>query len=291
MDSNIRIINLKNNKEISIQSRLKDSGIICTNFNEGAPQGDFQKIKGVNQLGQTINSTSLSEREIILEGIIIGENRTQVEVIRNQLVSILNPLDNILLKYTDDNINKEIMLRPEVVPVFSVGVSTEQLESFMINFNAAYPLWVDQKEILVDIQTWESNFEFEFELSSEGVEFAKKGPNEISFINTGHMEAPIEMYFTAPALNPKIALNNKEYIKVNEKINDGEVLYICTSYGNTRVEIIKSNGDRKNASGYIDIFSSFFKLPIGENTISYSTDGDYIPQSVLIKYKNQYLSL
>ncbi|MDQ0150563.1 phage tail domain-containing protein [Eubacterium multiforme] len=291
MYSSIKVINLVNNKEINIESNVDQNGIVCTKFLDSQPKGIFEKIKGLNQIGQSINSATLSEREIVIEGIIIGENLMQVEIFKSELVYIFNPVQDVLLKYNDENIEKEIIVRATSIPIFSDEVNTNNLRKFIITLSADYPLWMDQKENNINIETWESNFEFPFCIESEGIELARKGPNQIEIINNGQMKAPLEIYFKAPALNPKIILNNNEYIKVNKKINDGEILYICTAYGKKRVEIIKENGLRENAYGYIDIFSKFFSLPVGNNIISYSTDGDFIPQTVIVKYKNQFLSL
>ncbi|GAA0735455.1 phage tail domain-containing protein [Clostridium oceanicum] len=291
MECSIKLINLRNKEEINIESYVKENGVLCTKFQDNQPKGEFTKIKGVNQIGQSVNSTSLTERDIVLEGIIIGKDRNQVEIFKKQLVSILNPMDKILIQYTNDYVKKEIKVVSISVPVFSIELNTKNLLGFMVNLEAPYPLWQDQKESITNIETWEGGLEFPFELTSSGFELARKGPNEIELVNSGQMEAPLEFYFKAPALNPKIILNNNQYIKVNKKINDGEMLYISTAYGMKRVEIIKSDGRKENAYNYIDINSCFFKLFTGYNIISYSTEGSYIPQSVIVKYKNQYLSL
>lgn len=287
----IQVINLKNNKKITLESYINGNGILCTIFEDTQPKADFQKSKGFGQQGQSINHVSLTEREINIEGLVIGDNLTQTEVLKRQVVSIFNPLDDLLLKYTDNNVNKEIIVKAENVPIFSMDINTKNLKKFTVTLDAPYPLWQDQEETIVNVETWESKFEFPFCLESTGVEIGIKGPNEIEFMNEGEMKAPLEFYFKAPALNPKIMLNNKEFIQVNRQLKDGDTLYIKTMYGDTRVEIIKSTGERENAYGYIDPFSTFFSLPSGSNIISYSTEGDFIPQSVIVRYKNQYLSL
>lgn len=291
MYCSIKLINLTNKKSVNIESDINDNGIVCTNFSDNQIKGDFQRTKGVNQLGQSINSATLSVRDIVLEGVIVGENLTQREILKRELVVVLNPLDDVLLEYTDDSVQKAIIVRATNVPVFDRELNTKNLRKFMVQLDAEYPLWQDQIYTTINVETWKSNFEFPFSISGIGIEFAIKGPNEIEFINNGEIEAPLEFYFKAPALNPKIILNGKEYIKVNRQLNERETLYISTAYGHTKVEIMKPTGEKENAYGYIDINSTFFKLPVGNNIISYSTEGDFIPQSVIVKYKNQYLSL
>lgn len=208
---------------------------------------------------------------------------------------ILNPLQDVILKYNEDYVNKEIVIRAEEIPKFSTNYNTnnENGLAFKCSLNASYPFWQDQDENVANIETWEGGLQFDFEMPSDGLEFAIKGPNELKFTNYGDVESPLEIFFNGPALNPGIALNNNKFIKLNKQIQDGETLYISTAYGNKKVEIVKSDGNRENAYNYIDIKStlSLFNLKVGDNVLSYSTEGDFIPQSVIIKYRNKYLSL
>lgn len=285
-----------------MESFVKGTGILLTMFEDEQPKGEFSKFKGVNQYGQSINSTSLSERPINIEGIILADTRDQVEVLKRQLVRVLNPLQDILLKYNENYVSKEIIVRAEEVPTFPADCknSKEKVQVFKCSLTANYPFWQDQSESLTNVETWEGGFEFEFELPSDGIEFATKGPNELELINYGDVASPLEIFFNGPALNPVIMLSNAKidggeqvFIKVNKQIQDMETLHISTAYGSKKVEIIKSDGSCENAYNYIDIKSSLslFNLEVGSNILSYGTDGDFIPQSVIIKYKNKYLSL
>ena len=293
--THIELSNNEKNLSIAMDSYVKGTGVLLTSFNDGQIQGEFSKLKGVNQYGQSISTTSLSERPIDIEGIILADNREQIEVLKKQLVKILNPLQDVLIKYNEDYINKEIIVRAEEIPKFSTDYRTnnENALAFKCSLNASYPFWQDQNENVTNIETWEGGFEFEFEINAAGIEFAKKGPNELTFINHGDVESPLEIFFNGPALNPTIKLNNNKFIKLNKQIQDTETLYISTMYGKKRVEVIKSDGDRENAYNYIDIKSnlSLFNLEVGSNILSYSTEGVFIPQSVIIQYKNKYLSL
>jgi len=293
--TSIELINKENNLNVTIESFVKGTGVLLTSFEDGQIQGEFSKFKGVNQHGQSINSTSLSERPFSIEGIILADNREQIEVLKRQLVRILNPLQDVLLKYNENYISKEIVVRAEEIPKFSTDYKTnhENGLAFQCSLNASYPFWQDQEENVTNIETWEGGFEFEFEIPSTGIEFAKKGPDKLEFINYGDIESPLEILFNGPALNPIITLNGDKFIKLNKQILDTETLYISTAYGNKKVEIIKSDGNRENAYNYIDIKStlSVFNLEVGSNTLSYSTDGNFIPQSVIVEYKNKYLSL
>lgn len=293
MEKKIELINTKNKLNCFMESFLKGNGILLTLFQDEQIQGEFSKFKGVNQYGQSINSSSLSEKEINIEGIILADSREQIEVFKRQLVRILNPLNDVLLKYNTEYIKKEIIIRADEIPRFPLDYknSKKNVQVFKCALNASYPFWQDQKEEVNNIENWEGGFEFPFELTPLGIEFARKGPDKIELINNGDIESPLEILFNGPALNPMIKLNNDKFVKVNKKIEDNEVLYISTAYGKKKVEIIKSDGTRENAYNYIDIKSTLFNLETDTNILEYKTEGSFIPQSVIVKYKNKYLSL
>lgn len=291
----IEFINKENKVSITLDSYVGDVGILLTLFEDEEIQGEFDKYKGINQHGQSINSTLLGERPINIEGIILAYDREQIEILKRQLVRTLNPLQDVLLKYNNKYINKEIIIRADHIPRFSAEYKTNNnlALAFSCSLTAYYPFWQDQEENVTNIETWEGGLEFAFEIPTDGIEFAKKGPNELELVNYGDVESPLEIYFNGPALNPMVRLNNNRFIKLNKQLLESETLYISTMYGSKKVEIIKSDGTRENAYNYIDIKSTLllFNLDVGVNLLSYSTDGDFIPQSVIIKYKNKYLSL
>lgn len=294
----IELINSLINESVTVESCIYD-GILLTYFEDGQVEAEFTKYKGVNQYGQSISKTSLSERPIKLNGTILADNREQIEILKKQLVRVLNPLQDVLLKYNTEYIHKEITIRAEHIPRFSTTFETNNdlALAFQCSFNAAYPFWMDQDENVTNIETWEGGIEFELEIPGDGVEFARRGLNELEIINYGDIYSPVEIFFSGPALNPSISIansNTKEqiFIKVNKQIKEGETLYISTAYGSRKVEIIKDD-IKENAFNYIDLKStiSLFNLEVGRNILRYSTEGDFLPQSVIIKYKNKYLSL
>lgn len=287
----IEILNKDNNKSITLDSYVFENGILITAFDEGEIPAIFNKIKGVNQIGSSLNHSTLETRNMTLEAMILGEDRIQIEALKSSIDSVLNPMDDLIIKYTDDYKKKEIKGRVVSTPKYSSNYNTnnDNALALKIDIECFNPLWADQVETIMNVETWIDGFEFEFELTSLGIEFARKGPNEVEIIN-GNIEAPLEIYFKGPALNPQIVLNNRYFIKVNKSLQEGETLYIRTNYGDKAVKVIKGDSVEQ-AYNYLDVESNFFNLDSGINTLSYKTDGDFLPQSVVIKYKKHYLSL
>lgn len=289
---NIEIINKNKNKSIIFEDFIKDTGILLTKFDPGNIPAIFNTVKSVGQIGKSNNSTTLEDRIVRVEAIILSDYRDTIEEIKKTVDDILNPLNELLIKYNSDNISKQIECKCVSTPSYSTDYHTNNSNalSFSQEFECFNPLWQSQSSTTCRIETWGDGFEFEFELAEDGVEFAKKFPDVIEINNTGNVEAPLEIYFKGPALNPKISLNFNEFIKVNKKIEDDETLYISTPFGHKKVLILGAN-ETKQAYNYVDVKSTFFNLPSGKSLITYETEGDYLPQSVYLKYRKNYLSI
>lgn len=287
----IEIINMRTNESISMDSYIFGEGVLITEFNPGSIPATFNKVKGVNQNGVFRLTTTLEERQMELTAIILNSSRVEIEAVKSKIDDVLNPADDLKLKYTNDNIAKECICAADSTVQYSIEniLNSESALEFKVSFECFNPFWTDQVETILNVETWEGGFEFDFEILSDGIEFARKGPNEIEILN-GSVEAPLEIFFKGPALNPKVTLNNSEFIKVNKALKEAETLYIKTNYGEKIVEIRKTTGVEQ-AYNYIDIQSKFFSLKPGKNTLMYATEGDFLPQSVIIQYKKHYLSL
>lgn len=288
----IDIINKRSGDKITLESYVNGTGILITRFDPGNISATFNKVKGIGQYGASLLSSTLEERPVEVEAMILSDSISEREIIKKNVDNVLNPLDQVIIKYTEGNIRKQIECSPDETPKYSTDFKTnnDNMLAFIVNFECFAPFWIDQEETTLNIETWKGTFEFEFELTSTGIEFATKGLNELQLNNYGNVEAPLEVYFKGPALNPSITLNDCKFIKVNRALADNEVLYICTAFGKKAVQVI-SNGEIEQAYHYIDIDSTFFNLEPGTNKISYATEGDYLPQSVIIKYRCHYFSI
>ncbi|MEG1256903.1 phage tail domain-containing protein [Clostridium sp.] len=288
----IDIINKRTNNTVTLESYVYSSGILITNFYPGNVSATFNKVKGIGQYGSSLSSSTIEERPIEIKAIILSDDIMERNTIKRNLDDVLNPLDTIIIKYNNDGLRKQIECSPEASPLYSTDYKTNNKNAlaFTVSFECFNPFWMDQEETVLNVETWEGGFEFEFELSSLGIEFARKGPNEIEINNYGNVEAPLEVFFKGPALNPSITLNYGKFIKVDRNLEDDEILYINTSFDNKAVQVMRGDIEEQ-AYHYINIDTKFFNLDPGKNLISYATDGDFLPQSVVIKYKYHYFSL
>ncbi len=288
----IDIINKRTNNSITLESYINSTGVLVTYFNPGNISAKFNKVKGIGQYGSSLLSTSIEERPVEIKAIILSNDIMERNTIKKNIDDVLNPLDQVIIKYNNNGISKQIEGSCDESPLYSTDYKTNNKSAlaFTVNFECFNPFWMDQEDTVVNVETWEGGFEFEFELPSLGIEFARKGPNEIEINNYGNVEAPLEVFFKGPALNPSITLNDGKFIKVDRNLEDDEILYINTSFDNKAVQVMRGDIEEQ-AYHYINIDTKFFNLDPGKNLISYATDGDFLPQSVVIKYKCHYFSL
>jgi len=281
----IDIINKRTNNSITLESYINSTGVLVTYFNQGNISAKFNKVKGIGQYGSSLLSASIEERPVEIKAIILSNDIMERNTIKKNIDDVLNPLDQVIIKYNSNGISKQIEGSCDESPLYSTDYKTNNKSAlaFTVNFECFNPFWMDQENTVVNVETWEGGFEFEFE-------FARKGPNEIEINNYGNVEAPLEVFFKGPALNPSITLNDGKYIKVDRNLEDDEILYINTSFDNKAVQVMRGDIEEQ-AYHYINIDTKFFNLDPGKNLISYATDGDFLPQSVVIKYKCHYFSL
>ena len=132
-----------------------------------------------------------------------------------------------------------------------------------------------------------------------GLKFALSLPNKFSTVsfykeidNKGDVEAPIQIEYVGPALNPCITNQTTvEYIKVNMEIGENEKLVIDTKEGKETVNLITPH-EVKDVYNKIDLNSTFFKLIVGKNLIKYSSDIEGAKDKVtIIDYTNKYVGV
>ena len=86
-------------------------------------------------------------------------------------------------------------------------------------------------------------------------------------------------------------MSTGETIRIKRTIPAGYSLVITTDFNNKSVQIIAPDGVATDAMGYIDLDLpwSFFSLDVGENQLSFITEGG--KPDVFIEYKNLYVGV
>lgn len=263
----------------------------------GAVDVNIQSQKSPYQDGSTYLDNTLEPRPISIEVMLLADTIGEMTENRHRLLKAFNPkLGPGRLVYQLGNIKREIEAISELAPVFSdAGDFKDTMQPGLIQLYCPNPFWRDLIETKEDISTEVGNFSFPWGIPPEGTELSIR---TISFItniyNPGDVETPVKIFLRARGTveNPIIEnLNTGEYIKVKRTLSDGDVLEINTEFGNKRVEIIRSNGDRENVFHYIDYKSTFFSVEAGDTTIKYDAEIGENNLDVSIYYTPKYLGV
>lgn len=246
----------------------------------GSVQNEIQRQRAPGQDGSTITGSVLTERELIITGVILS---TDQQKYRRELLHVFNPKLSGSIKYEKGTVTKEIQCTVEIAPEFPSDYRS-RYQTFIITLLCPTPFWLDTAEISQEIVSWIGGMTFPLSLPTQ---FSMAGETRINVMNLGDVETPIRIEITGPATNPKLinALTG-EYIRVKQSLLTGDKMTITTDFGRKRVEI---NG--QNAFNYIDLTSTFFNLNPGDNILELTTEDINDDARVEISYRNRYLGV
>lgn len=252
----------------------------------GDVEADNQLQKYPFQDGGTRVGSLLSERVIPVEFLIEGKTYKEVSEARVRLARAFNPkLELGILRYDNGFIVREIKACAESVPIYPDGSGNraESIQKGIVTLLCPNPYWKSLE--VVEEPAFQPLFQFPFEGTFEmGVQRDQR-----IIFNDGDAPAPLQVEFFGPAVNPVIRNNTTgEFIKINQTLQEGEVMQIDTTPGDKSVYFIGTNGSKRNVFNWITPDSTFFSLIIGENEIQYSADSDIQGRIVNISYSKLY---
>ena len=204
--------------------------------------------KSPGQDGKTHHDTLLEERILPIEGAIVGDSIEDMYIKRKKLCSVFNPKINGTLTYINNASKHVINCIVDTPPNFKEPVN--DLQEFLIQLYCPDPLWSDLIEEKEEIALWVGDFHFPLIIPPEGIIMGHRISNLIvNAKNKGDVECGMRIEFRALAtvVNPSLFdVYTRKYIKVKRTLQAGDMLVINTSFGNKRVEMLKSNGTKIN---------------------------------------------
>lgn len=293
----LKVTNLALNESIVFSNTGGDTEDILLSHIEGLgyPGATSQKSQGISQDGSDAEEPLLNNREIKAQITIRTKNREKLYELRRKIYRIINPKTynkvtakkgELLLHYTNDYKEYRIYARIEDSVDFNSRFMNH--DKATISFLCVEPYFLDAEGINIDIKSVRGGLKFPLVLSNHFalVSFYKEIDNK------GDVEAPIQIEYTGPALNPRITNETTgEYIQLNMELGEKEKLVINTAEGKETVNLITPH-DVKDVYNNIDLNSRFFKLIIGKNLIKYSSDAELSKDSVrIIDYTNKYVGV
>lgn len=280
----------KNERGQSIELGNSAPFILTKIEGTGSPKTTILTSKSPGQDGRSHHGTLLEERILPIEGAIVGDTVEDMYTKRQKLCSIFNPKINGTLTYINNASEHVINCIVDTPPNFKEPVN--DLQEFLIQLYCPDPLWSDLIEEKEEIALWVGDFHFPLIIPPEGIIMGHRISNLIvNAKNKGDVECGMRIEFRALAtvVNPSLFdVYTRKYIKVKRTLQAGDMLVINTSFGNKRVEMLKSNGTKINVFNYIDLPSEFLQLAVGDNLLRYDAEKGLDNLEMALYYKPLY---
>lgn len=243
--------------------------------------------------GVSIDNVNIKEKILPITGAIIAKSREDLDKKRAYLSSLFNPKFESTLIYTNNAFTKKIS---GFVQDLSFQAPVAFMQKFLVQILCPSPFWEDLYPKKEEVALWQGDFEFELEvLEDVGIEMGHRVSNLICNVcNSGDVPCGMKIQFRALATtsNPSLFnVNTREFIKINQTLETGDVLEINTEFSNKRIELIKSNGIRSNVFNWIDLDSEFLQLDVGDNIFRYDAETGLDNLELSIYYTPLYLGV
>ena len=238
--------------------------------------------------GADIDSKKVGPREITITGDI---KKNENELInRDFLIRFFNPKADGILYITRNHIKRKIEYEVGDLS-FSTNKMTHYIQFTIVLDCIKNPYFSDQKTIGGKLTAINPQFAFPLVILKRRPKIMgyKAYDPIMPIVNDGDKEIGLEIIAIAKrgkVDNLKLILNNKEYIKVNVSLAQGDELRINT---NPRKKTVLLNG--KNIINKIDRNSVFFSLAKGKNIISYECDNGSTNIEIQVETFRQFLGV
>ena len=287
---------VKNSEEL-ILDMVSTPDYILKSVDWGTIKGTHHSYKYVNQIGESIENTTLGTRPITIEGWIVAKNESHMTTLKGKLNSFVNPQEMLEMFYS----NYTISFAPDESVKYSLS-SAENNEifcKFQISGTAPNPLFLDIAESRSAFATTDPSFHFPLILSESlpdnGVIFGRRTSSLIAnLINKGSVSVGMKIIFKAngTVINPKlINVNTQEEFTINKTLVSGEEIEINTNVGEKSVRGKIGNGKLINYFMYKDIDSSWLQVDIGDNLFRYDAESGIDNLDIFIYFYNRYLEV
>lgn len=238
--------------------------------------------------GADIDSKKVEPREITITGDI---KKNENELInRDFLIRFFNPKVSGVMYITRNHIKRKIEYEVEDVE-FPTNKMSHYIQFTIILNCVKNPYFSDQKTVGGRLTAISPQFTFPLVILKNRPKIMgyKTYDPIMPIINDGDKEIGMEIIAVAKrgkVDNLKIILNNKEYIKVNVSLAQGDELRINT---NPKKKSVLLNN--KNIINKIDRNSTFFYLKKGKNILSYECDNGETNIEIQIETFREFLGV
>lgn len=225
--------------------------------------GKVNTITSAYGVGSKYVSSSVNERNIVIEGSITRDNITEK---RKNLYKMFPLKDKGTFFYYEEDKEYKIEYYVESIEI----VKSKVVDTFSISLICPSPYFTDLNESQVQLANWIPSFEFPLEIPADtGIEFGYKNTTSLVTIeNDTNIEIGMRIVFTASddVENPKlINITTQEELEIEKTMSAGDVITV-TTYLNNKNIILSSNGEEININNYLKFGTKFLQIHTGSNT-------------------------
>lgn len=256
-------------------SRYNRLGYYLDDVEFEKPQVSHNTYSYSNQLGTSIASTAVGERDITIKGYVveIGQNTLQERC--DVLNDFFNPLDDYTLYFK----GYKIGFRPDGPVIWSREFKSNNQagRQFMIQATAPFPLFTAAESTVVTFDTEERLFRFPTSFGS-AAPFAFAVTSEVygvDIYNAGGANTGVvaQMTFTGSVTNPRLVNRTLgKFIGVDYTFSAGEMLEISTVSGDKHLILTNGAGQTSSLMKQRNVGTVWWQLTPGMNAISFTCD-------------------
>lgn len=292
MIDSVTLLNMSTLKSIVVDT--ENSEFVLSKIDLGTVEGNHHSYKYLNQIGVYINSTTLEERSISIEGYVIGDTYDLLEENKQELNRLINPLHSISMVILD---KYQLIFKPDSSVKYSTTNkdNNEVLCKFIVQGTCSNPLFTTKEKQTSLVATTILKFKFPLVIpQSKGIILGLREPSLLATLeNDGDVDTGLVITFscTSSVKNPSLLnVDTREYIKINKTISPGETITISTNNGEKYVRGTL-NGVESNYFSYLDLDSTWLQLHRGKNILKYDADSNSSGLEVALHFLPQYLEV
>lgn len=240
------------------------------------------------QDGAIVTSEKVEPREITITGDIEkNENETEN---RDRLIRFFNPkvVGEMYIKRND--LERKIQYRVSSLD-FTTNKLYEYIEFTLVLESTEDPYFEDAKNKGNNLALISPQFTFPFVslANRKKIMGYRVYKQYMPLVNDGDKETGLEIIITAKRgqmKNIKLTLNDSDYIKINQTLNQWDILVINT---NARKKAVTLNGT--NIINKIDRNSTFFTLRKGKNILKYECEDGATNVDIDVQFYRKFLGV
>ena len=244
----------------------KPSGIDVVNIN-------LSQAQGINQVGCTVQSTTVQPRPVTVSGRIVGVDG---DARKEALLSVVRPDIPGKLYAGDYFLDVYVTATPTVE-------ARKNFAHFQFSVNAAYPYWQKTSKVTKALFGVQKLFKFPWNISRP-YQFGQLMKTQFMTVtNSGQLPVPFTATFTATDTveNPKITnVTTGEYLWLNKTLVAGETIVVENTHGRTYV----TSSEDGDIRGALDLDSTLFRLVVGDNVLKPEADSGLAQLEVQITF-------